>query len=74
MLDTVGAPSSETLMGPPEITTPDGDALRILSMGASHGRISLCTFSSLILLAMSCVNWEPQSSMTMLFTSPFLLK
>ena len=60
-----GAPSSSTLLGPPEMTMPFGLWARIAFSDESQGRISLWTESSRMRLAMSCVYWEPQSRMMM---------
>ncbi len=60
-----GAPSSDTLLGPPDRMMPAGLRARIVSSGVSGAHTSEYTDSSRSRLAMSCVYCEPKSSTRM---------
>ena len=62
-----GAPSSDTLFGPPDKMMPTGWRARIWSMDVFGDQISEYTDSSRSLRAMSCVYWEPKSRTTMVW-------
>ncbi len=60
-----GAPTSETLLGPPDRMMPAGAHARIFSSGVSGGQTSEYTESSRRRLAISCVYCDPKSKTMM---------
>jgi hypothetical protein len=63
----VGAPASDTLLGPPDKMIPAGARARIWSAGVSDDQISEYTDSSRRRRAISCVYCEPKSRTMMVW-------
>src|SRR4030095_12772511 len=62
-----GAPSSDTLLGPPDRISPTGFFSRRLASGVLNGTISEYTDNSRNRRAMSCVYCEPKSRTRMVW-------
>src|SRR5215470_8159763 len=63
----IGAPSSDTLLGPPERMIPTGSFSRSFSGEVLNGTISEYTDNSRRRRAMSCVYCEPKSRTRMVW-------